>query len=412
MTVSAPTLAERQLSQRTKRIKVAPTIFMSQRSAALREQGHDIIDLSVGEPDFTTPDNVIEAAHRAAMNGQTRYTAPDGTKAVKDAVRQKLMRDNRLAYDLDEIGVVSGCKQVIFNAFAATLDADDEVVIFVPCWVSYIDMVKFHDAKPVMIETRPENGFLPNIDEVEAAMSPRTKWVLVNSPCNPTGAVFPTRFLRGLADLINDHPAAMVLSDEIYEQLVYGSSEHISILNVDPSMKSRTLLVNGVSKTYAMTGWRSGFCAGPSWLVSAMAKVQSQSAGSSSSIGQAAAAEAMIGDQRVVATRRKTMWSRRDLAADLLRTTNRLSFQVPQGAFYLFIDVTDCIGLTAPDGRVINSDRDFVEYLLDTARVATVPGTDFGWSPAIRLTFAAEDNVLRKACERVVSACDALRHQS
>jgi len=398
--------AER-LSRRVRRIALSPTMAIAQRAAALREAGRDVVSLALGEPDFATPGHAIAAAHAAALRGLTRYTPPDGADAVKDAVVRKLARDNRLAYGRSEIHVASGSKQVIHNALAATLDPGDEVVVVAPCWVSYADIVAFCGGTAVAVPAAMDDGFMPDPAHVARALSGRTRWIIVNSPNNPTGAVYPGGLLRDLAAAVAAHPGAMILSDEIYEHMVFDGLVHRSILNVAPALRERTLVVNGVSKTYAMTGWRIGFGAGPAWLVAAMAAVQSQTAGNAASISQAAAAAAMDGGQELLPRRCATMQARRDLACDVLGRSRRLRAFRPQGAFYVFVDVRDCLG-RGGGGAAVGTDVDLAERILETVGVATVPGAAFGASPYLRLSLAADEDTLRDACERIVSCCDAL----
>lgn len=396
------------LSARVSSMGSSPTIAMSQRAGAMRAGGIDVISMSLGEPDFDTPTRIVEAAYVAARGGFTRYTAADGAPVVKNAVRAKLLRDNRLDYAPAEIHVASGAKQVIHNAFAATLDPGDEVVVFTPCWVSYMDIVAFCGGVPVVVPTSTANGFLPDIAALRAAITPRTKWLLLNSPNNPTGAVYPAALLREMAVALSDWPQVLVMADEIYEHLVYAPAAHVSILEVAPWLRDRVLLVNGVSKTYAMTGWRIGFAAGPSWLVEAMGCVQSQTAGSSCSIAQAAAAEAMTGDQSEIATWLELFRSRRDRAMSVLAGSRRIGVTCPAGAFYLYADVSPCIGARTPHGALLRDDTGVVEYLLHEARVATVPGLAFAMSPFVRLSFALDEERVEEGCRRIVAALDML----
>lgn len=396
------------LSERVRLIKLPLTMAATLRASALRATGRDVIALSIGEPDFDTPAHVIDAAARAARNGFTRYTAPDGAPLIKDAVQEKLARDNGLFYQNNEIHVAAGCKQVIYNAIAATIDPGDEVVIFAPYWVSYCDIVEFCGGIPVVIPTSAQDGFLPSPDALRQAMSPRTKWVFLNSPNNPTGAVYLPELISRLAQVVAEHPNAMLLSDEIYEQMVYDNYTHVPTAIVRPELRDRILTVNGVSKTYAMTGWRIGFGAGPQWLIETMAKVQSQTTGNASTISQAAAAEALTSDQRYVADWRNLMLRRRERALAVLASTPRLRAHKPSGAFYIFLDVSRCIGLCTPENTVVASDTDFADYILEHASVATVAGVAFGMSPYVRISFALDEARVKEACHRLVEACDAL----
>lgn len=395
------------LNRRTAQISLSATIAMSERAAQLRREGRDVISLSLGELDFATPPRIIDAAQAAALAGETRYTAADGGPRIKAAVRQKLQRDNALDYPEAQIHVASGCKQVIYNALAATLEPGDEVVMFSPYWVSYGEMVEFCGGRPVIVPTSVANGFMPDPQALAAALSPRTRWVILNSPNNPTGAVYDKDLLAELAQTILAGPRALILSDEIYEHLVYDG-RHVSTAAAAPSSLPRLLIVNGVSKAYAMTGWRIGFGAGPRWLIEGMAKVQSQTAGSSNSIAQAAAAEALAGDQGLLPAWRDLLRQRRHRMARLLAATDRLRAVPGRGAFYIFADASRAIGAVTPAGRRIASDGDLAEYLLDAAGVAAVPGAAFGSSPYLRFSFALAEKRLDAACRRIVAACNDL----
>ena len=395
------------LNRRTAQISLSATIAMSERAAQLRRDGRDVISLSLGELDFATPPRIVDAAHAAALAGETRYTAADGGPRIKDAVRQKLQRDNGLDFPPANIHVASGCKQVIYNALAATLESGDEVVMFAPYWVSYSEMVEFCGGRPVIVPTSAAAGFMPDPQALAAALTPRTRWVFLNSPNNPTGAVYSSGLLAELARIILAHSKALILSDEIYEHLVYDG-RHVSTANAAPATLPRLLIVNGVSKAYAMTGWRIGFGAGPHWLIEGMAKVQSQTAGSSNSLAQAAAAEALAGDQGVLPAWRDLLRQRRDRMAKLLAATDRLRAVPGGGAFYIFADVSRAIGAVTPTGKKIESDSDLAEYLLDAANVATVPGAAFGASPYLRFSFALVEKRLDAACRRIVAACNDL----
>ncbi|MEY2619446.1 MAG: hypothetical protein RL522_2448 [Pseudomonadota bacterium] len=397
------------LSDRVRSIGTSATIAMSQRAAAMRASGVDVISMAVGEPDFETPPHIIEAAHAAALSGFTRYTAADGGPGVKQAVQRKLLRDNGLTYTAPEIHVASGCKQVIQNAFAATLNPGDEVIVFTPCWVSYIDIIEFAGGTAVLVPTGAQDGFQVDAQALRDAITPRTKWVLLNSPNNPTGAVCPALLLDAIAAVLQEHPGVLVMADEIYEHLVYDGVEHVSILQRAPQLRDRVLLVNGVSKSYSMTGWRIGFGAGPQWLTAAMANVQSQTAGSSCSIAQAAAAEAMTGDQANLPLWRERLTRRRDLALPILARSRWLSVNRPDGAFYLYAGVHACIGARTPQGTVLQDDTAVVEYLLVQGHVATVPGEAFAMSPFVRFSFALDDERLAQACQRIVDALDKLQ---
>jgi aspartate aminotransferase len=399
---------EHLASDRVRTLELSASSAMMGQATSLRAAGRDIISMAVGELDFNTPDHVAAAAERAARQGFTRYTAPDGHPVIKEAVRVKLIRDNKLSYSHSELHVASGCKQVIFNAFASTVNPEDEVVILAPYWTSYPEIVRFCGGRAVVVPTRSAEGFRPSPQAVERALSPRTKWIVLNSPNNPTGAIYPSGLLAELAAVISRHPRAMILSDEIYEHLVYDGNRHVSIVEIAPQLRHRVLMVNGVSKAYAMTGWRIGFGAGPQWLIEAMAKVQSQTSGNSCSIAQAAAAEALLADQSHIALWRDALERRRDRALAILETCPWLQVRSIDGSFYAFLDVERCIGAKTPDGTLIESDDHVAEYLLSVAGVATIAGSAFGAWPFIRLSFALDQSAVETACRRIVGACAAL----
>lgn len=395
-------------SARVQAMKISPTIAMSGRAAGLKAKGLDVISLALGELDFNTPGRIVDAAHNAAINGMTRYTAPDGTAELKQAIQAKFLRDNGLGFALNEIHVASGCKQVIHNALAATLDAGDEVIIFAPYWVSYSDLIEFCGGKAVIVPTKPEDGFLPQRRQLAEALTSRTRWVLLNSPNNPTGAVYSAELLSQLTEVIEQHQSVLVMADEIYEHLAFDGLTHVSYLAALPHMRDRVLTVNGVSKTYAMTGWRIGYGAGPSWLIGAMAKVQSQTAGSSCSVAQEAAREALTGEQALISRWRETLESRRDRALEILRKSPWLEPHGAQGSFYVFCGVGRCIGATTPDGQILTSDIDVADYILRQANVATVAGEAFGASPFIRISFTVDIERLAEACQRIVDTLDGI----
>lgn len=399
---------EHFISGRVRVIELSASAAMMAHAASLQSTDRTIISMAVGELDFDTPDHVVAAAQRAARQGFTRYTATDGHPVIKEAVRVKLIRDNQLPYAHPELHVASGCKQVIFNALASTVDPEDEVVIFAPYWTSYCDLVKFCGGRVIVVPTRFADGFRPSPRSLERALSPRTKWIVINSPNNPTGAIYPRELLSELAAVVSRHPRAMILSDEIYEHLVYDGKRHISIAEIAPQLRQRVLVVNGVSKAYAMTGWRIGFGAGPRWLIEAMAKVQSQTSGNSCSIAQAAAAEALLADQSLIGVWRELLQHRRNRALAMLQGCPWLKVRSIDGSFYAFVDVERCMGALTPNGTSLESDNDFAEYLLTVAGVATVAGSAFGASPFVRLSFAIGQGAVETACRRIVDACAAL----
>jgi len=399
MTYAAPRMAP---------IKPSPSAMASRRARELVAAGRDVISLSLGDPDFPTPDNVIAAAIRAMERGETKYTDPDGTPRLKAAVREKFRRENGLDFTLDQIVVSAGAKQVIFYAMLATVAPGDEVIIPAPYWVSYPDMAMIADGVPVRVTCPQNNGFRLRPEDLDAAITPRTRWLLLNSPNNPSGAGYTAADLEALAEVLRRHPRVLLLSDDIYEHIVYDDFRFATMVGVAPDLADRVLTVNGVSKTYSMTGWRIGFGAGPRDLVRTMVALQSQGASNPCSISQAAALEALSGPQDVVAERRAILERRRDLVADRLDRCPGLSCHRPQGAFYVYPSCAGVISRRTPDGTVIGTDQDFALYLLDAADVAVVPGSAYGLSPHIRVDFSGAPERLEEACERIDRACRAL----
>jgi len=391
-----------------RRISPSPTLAITQRTMELKRAGVDVIGLGAGEPDFDTPDHVKEAGIRAIRDGRTKYTAVDGTPELKEAIAAKFARDNRLRYTPDQISVNVGGKHTLFNAMVATLDAGDEVVIPAPYWVSYPDVVQFAGGVPVIAPAGAEQGYKLSPAALDAAITPRTRWVILNSPSNPTGAGYTADELRALGEVIRRHRHVWVFADDMYEHIVYDGFRFATIAEVCPDLYDRVLTVNGCSKAYAMTGWRIGFAGGAPWLVKAMAKLQSQSTSNPCSIAQAAAVAALTGDQAFLATRAAAFQRRRDLVVAALNDTPGLHCPTPEGAFYVYPSVAGVIGKTAPDGRAIADDGAFAAYLLDEARVAVVQGAAFGLSPAIRISYATSDAALTDACARIRAACLAL----
>jgi aspartate aminotransferase len=396
------------LSAAIDRIKPSPTLLMTGRVAELKAQGIDVIGLSAGEPDFDTPDFVKEAAIAAIRQGQTKYTAVDGTPALKAAIAAKFARDNGLTYAPNEISVNVGGKHTIFNAFLATVEPGDEVIIPAPYWVSYPDIVHFAGGTPVILSAGANQLYKILPEQLDAAITPQTKWVLLNSPSNPTGAAYSATELRALADVIVRHPHVHVLTDDMYEHVWYADTPFATIAQVAPELYERTLTVNGCSKSYAMTGWRIGYAGGPAWLIKAMAKLQSQSTSNPCSIAQAAAAAALSGDQSFLADRNAAFLRRRDLVVSMLNAAPGLHCPTPEGAFYVYPDATGCIGRKTPKGKIIETDSDLIDYFLDEARVAAVPGNAFGLSPAFRVSYATSEAILTEACTRIQTACAAL----
>ena len=391
------------------RISPSPTLAVTARVMELQRAGVDVIGLGAGEPDFDTPDHVKEAGIRAIRDGRTKYTAVDGTPELKAAVAAKFARDNHLHYGLDQVTVNVGGKHSLFNAIVATVDAGDEVVIPAPYWVSYPDVVQFAGGVPVIVAAGPERDYKLSPEALDAAITPRTKWVIFNSPSNPTGAAYTVDELRALGEVFARHPHVWIFADDMYEHIVYDGFRFASIAEVCPDLYARTLTVNGCSKAYAMTGWRIGFAGGPAWLIRAIAKLQSQSTSNPCSIAQAAAVAALTGPQDFLAERAQAFQSRRDLVVSMLNQATGLSCPRPEGAFYVYPSFEPLIGRRTPKGAAIDSDEAFVTYLLDDARVAAVQGAAFGLSPAMRISYATSEEKLRIACERIQEACAALR---
>ncbi|MGY5775202.1 pyridoxal phosphate-dependent aminotransferase [Rhizobium sp. LEGMi135b] len=398
----------RWLSQALTTVKPSPTIAITRLANELRRAGRDIIGLSQGEPDFDTPAHIREAAKSAIDAGQTRYTDVDGTPELKRAIVDKFKQENRLDYNVSQITVGTGGKQVIYNALAATLDAGDEVIIPAPYWVSYPDMVLLTGGKPVTVPCPEVDGFKLTPTTLRSALSARTKWLILNSPSNPTGVGYSATELRALADVLLDHPHVLILTDDMYEHIRYDGWEFTTIAEIEPRLKDRTLTCNGVSKAYAMTGWRIGYAGGPAWLISAIAKIQSQSTTNPSSISQAAALAALTGPMDFLAERNTMFQSRRDLCLKAFNSTQGLSCRKPDGAFYLFPSCAGVMGKRRPDGKTIATDADFATYLIEEASVAVVPGSAFGLAPYFRISFATATERLEEAMARISDACAKL----
>ena len=396
------------LSEAQARIRPSATIAMSNLAARLRAEGADVIALSAGEPDFDTPEHVRAAAIAAIEAGQTRYTAVDGTPELKAAIAAKFVRENGLEYAPEEIIVSAGGKQVLFNALMATLDPGDEVIIPAPYWVSYPEMVRLAGARPVIVSTRAEDGFRLAPEALEAAITARSKWLILNSPANPTGAGYDAARLGALLDVVRRHERLWILSDDIYEHITFDDFAFCTPAQLAPDLKGRILTMNGVSKAYAMTGWRIGYGAGPAELIAAMRKIQSQSTSCPSAISQAAAQAALEGPQDFLEEWRESFRRRRDLVLEALAGIEGIACPRPQGAFYLFPMIEGLIGRRSPEGREIASDADFTEALLREAGVALVPGAAFGLSPAMRISYASGQSELREACRRIGDFCAAL----
>ncbi len=391
------------------RISPSPTLAITSRVMELKRAGVDVIGLGAGEPDFDTPDFVKEAAIQAIRDGKTKYTNVDGTPELKAAIAAKFARDNGLTFGADQISVNVGGKHTLFNAMVATIDAGDEVVIPAPYWVSYPDVVQFAGGVPVIVKAGPEVGYKLAPEALDAAITPRTKWVILNSPSNPTGAGYTVAELKALGAVLARHPHVWIFADDMYEHIVYDGFRFATIAQVCPDLAERTLTVNGCSKAYAMTGWRIGYAGGAAWLIKAIAKLQSQSTSNPCSIAQAAATAALNGDQSFLADRNAAFQVRRDMVVAMLNQIDGVECPMPEGAFYVYPSVAGLIGKATPAGKVINSDDAFVTYLLDDAKVAAVQGSAFGLSPAMRISYATSDALLKEACTRIQTACAALR---
>ena len=398
-----------RIAARVRRIKPSPSTSAADRANELRRQGKSIVNLVVGEPDFDTPAHIRRAAAEAMDKGATRYTLMAGTVELREAIVAKLQRENGLSYAMNEIIATSGAKSAIYNAFAVTLEPGDEVIIPAPYWVSYPDMVLACEGTPVTVACPEANGFKLTPAQLDAAITPRTRWLLINSPSNPTGASYTATEYRALAEVLQRHPQVMVMTDEIYEHIRFGGEPLPHILAVAPSLCDRTLIVNGVSKTYAMTGWRIGYAAGPADLIKALDTLLSQSTGNCCSVSQAAAAAALNGDQRFVAESVAVYRQRRDRTLALVNEIPGLSCATPPGAFYLYIDCGGLIGKTTPEGKRLQEDGDVVMYLLESEGVAVVAGTAYGLSPYFRLSIATSLETLEEGCRRIARAVAALR---
>jgi aspartate aminotransferase len=395
-------------AERLNKISPSQTIAISTKAREMKAAGRDIISLSAGEPDFETPRNVKDAAIRAVEAGETRYTDVAGTKALRQAAADKFKRDNKLDYKPEEIIISTGGKQVIFNAMVATLDKGDEVIIPAPCWVSYPDIVALADGTPVIIEAGPNQGFKITAEQLEAAITPKTKWLMLNNPCNPTGAAYTAAELKALTDVLLRHPNIWIFTDDIYEKLVYGDFKFATVVEVEPKLRDRTVTMNGCSKAFAMTGWRIGYAGAPVALTKAMDKLQSQSTSNTSSISQAAAVEALNGPQETVEEMRQAFERRRDLVVSMLNQAPGIHCNTPEGAFYVFPSVIGCLGKTTAAGKKLNTDEDFVLALLDEEGVATVHGSAFLFPGYMRISYAASDEQLKEACTRIQRFCQGL----
>ena len=397
------------IAKRLSNIKPSPTIAVSTKAAELKAAGRDVIGLGAGEPDFDTPEHIKAAAKAAIDAGATKYTAVAGTKELRDAICAKLKRDNGLEYTPEQITVGCGGKQTIYNALIATLDPGDEVIIPAPYWVSYPDITLLAEGTPVFVDCPVEDNFKLKPKALEAAITPKTKWLILNSPSNPTGAAYSRAEMKALTDVLMKHPHVWVMTDDMYEFIVYDDFEFVTPAQVEPRLMNRTLTLNGVSKAYAMTGWRVGYAAGPLEIIKAMNKVQSQSTTHTASVSQAAAVEALNGDHSFLAERNAIFKERRDIVVEMLNKAQGLTCAIPEGAFYVYPSCAGVIGKKTPDGKEIKTDEDFVTYLLEAEGVAAVHGEAFGLSPYFRVSYATSTENLVEACTRIQRACAALK---
>lgn len=397
------------IADRLKRIKPSMTVGINIKANALRAEGKDVLVLAAGEPDFDTPLNIRKAASEAMDSGQTRYVPGKGTPALQKAIQSKFLNDNNLQYDLDEIIVGVGGKHIIYNAMMATINPNDEVIIPAPFWVSYPDIVLLAEGKPVIVKCPESQNFKITADQLEKNITDKTKWLMLNSPSNPTGSLYSKHELKQLAEVLLEYPNVLVMSDDIYEKVIYDNLEFATIASVEPKLKDRCLTLNGVSKAYCMTGWRLGYCGASKEIIAAMNKIQSQSTTSTSSISMAAAVEALNGPQEFITNHNKAFVRRRDLVVNLLNNIDGLSCLTPQGAFYVYPSCEGVLGKETPEGKEISNDEDFMTYLLESEGIAGVHGAAFGLSPYFRLSYATSDEILKDACARIKRACEKLK---
>ncbi len=402
-------MSRSRIAARVRRIKPSPSSAAADRASELRRQGRDIVNLVVGEPDFDTPAHIRDAACAAIARGETRYTMSAGTPALRQAICDKLLRENGLQYKPSDVVVTCGAKHAIFNALSATLEPGDEVIIPAPYWVSYPDMTLACDGTPVEVVCREDDGFRLTAAALEAAITPKTRWLLLNSPTNPTGAAYSAADLRALADVLLRHPQILLMTDDIYEHIRFDGEVLPHIVAIEPQLRDRTVVINGVSKTYAMTGWRIGYAAGPSDLIGAMETLQSQSTSNACTISQAAALAALQGDHSFLKDFVAVYRQRRDRALELINAIPGLSCRTPGGAFYLFVNCSGLIGRTTPAGKVLESDVDVALYLLDAEGVAMIPGSSYGVAPYFRMSIATSIAVIEEGCLRIGRAAAALR---
>ena len=397
------------LSQRLNKVKPSLTVAINVKANALRAEGRDVLVLAAGEPDFDTPQNIRDAAIKSMNEGQTRYVPGKGTPALQHAIINKFKTDNNVSYNFDEIMVGVGGKNIIYNALMATLNPGDEVIIPAPFWVSYPDIVMLAEGNPVIVKCDASQDFKITPVQLEKHITNKTKWLMLNSPSNPTGAVYSYDELKALSKTLLKYPNVLVLSDDIYEKIIYDNNKFFTIASVEPEMKDRTLTLNGVSKAYCMTGWRLGYCGGPKDVILGMNIIQSQSTTSTSSISMAASVEALIGNQDFIEKHNEQFKKRRDLVVEKLNKIQGLSCHLPLGAFYVYPSCSGVIGKKTPKGNEIKNDEDFMNYLLDSEGIAGVHGATFGLSPYFRLSYATDEKTLIEACERIDRACKAIK---
>tara|TARA_B100001123_G_C15329122_1_gene1030630 strand:- start:1039 stop:2235 length:1197 start_codon:yes stop_codon:yes gene_type:complete len=396
------------LSKRLKKIKPSLTVAVNIKANALKAEGKDVLVLAAGEPDFDTPKNIQDAAIKAMKGGQTRYVPGKGTPELQKAIINKFERDNNLIYSADEITVGVGGKHIIYNAMMATLNEGDEVIIPAPYWVSYPDITLLADGIPIIVKCSEKNQFKITSEQLDKSINSKTKWFMINSPSNPTGSIYTYEELKEIANVLLKYPNVMILTDDIYEKILYENQKFHTIAEVEPELKNRTLTLNGVSKSYCMTGWRLGYAGGPKEIVSGMNKIQSQSTTSTSSISMAAATEALNGNQDFIIKHNLAFKERRDLVVKMLNTAKGITCSTPPGAFYVYPSCEGCIGKKSPKGKIIENDEDFMTFLLESEGVAGVHGEAFGLSPYFRISYAISIDILKDACERIIRACETL----
>ncbi|MDC2992301.1 pyridoxal phosphate-dependent aminotransferase [Pelagibacteraceae bacterium] len=397
------------IADRINRIKPSMTVGINIKAKAMKEEGKDVIVLAAGEPDFNTPKNIRDAANKAMEEGKTKYVPGKGTPELQKAIQKKFKEDNNIDYSLDEIICGVGGKHIIYNAMMATINSGDEVIITAPYWVSYPDIVLLAEGKPIIVECPENQNFKIKPEQLDKHITPKTKWLMLNSPSNPTGAVYSKEELKDLAKVLINHPHVLIMCDDIYEKIIYDEIEFHTLASVEPALKNRCLTLNGVSKSYCMTGWRLGYCGSSKEIIAAMNKIQSQSTTSTSSITMAASVEAISGPQDFILDHNKKFIKRRDLVVSKLNDIDGINCSKPDGAFYVYPNCQGILGKITPDGKKISSDEDFMTFLLEDQGVAGVHGSAFGLSPYFRLSYATSDEILEDACNRILVACRKLK---